>query len=163
MDAERIYFDHGRSGRNTQRPGLGKAIAACREGDTLVVTKLDRLARSVHDASGIARELQQRGVALQIGREVYNPDNPTGRLLFNVLAMIAEFEADLISARTREGMAIARKKGKLRGKQPKLSPRQQQHVRDMYASEEYTQADIAELMNVSDRTIHRILSAQRLN
>lgn len=80
------------------------------------MTKLDRLARSVHDASGIAQDLQQRGVALQIGREVYDPDNPTGRLLLNVLAMVAEFEADLISAHTREGMAIARKKGKLRGK-----------------------------------------------
>lgn len=127
------------------------------------MTKLNRLARSVHDASGIAWELQQRGVALQIGRDVYDPDNPTGRLVFNVLAMVAEFEADLISTRTREGMAIARKKGKPRGKQPKLSPRQQQHVRDMYVSGEYTQADIAELTNVSDRTIRRILSAQRIN
>lgn len=68
---------------------------ACRAGDTLVVTKLDRLARSVHDASGIAQDLQQCGVALQIGRDVYDPDNPTGRLLFNVLTMVAEFESDL--------------------------------------------------------------------
>ncbi|WP_367317156.1 recombinase family protein [Corynebacterium propinquum] len=95
VDAERIYFDHGRSGRNIERAGLGQVIVACRAGDTLVVTKLDRLARSVHDASGIAQDLQQCGVALQIGRDVYDPDNPTGRLLFNVLTMVAEFESDL--------------------------------------------------------------------
>lgn len=153
----RIYFDHGVSGRDKQRPGLKQAMAACRSGDTLVVTKLDRLARSVHDASEISEHLQAQGVALQIGSEVYDPTVPTGKLLFNVLAMVAEFEADLISARTREGMAIAKKKGKLRGKQPKLTSRQQQHVHQMYASGEYTQADIAELMNVSDRTIRRVL------
>ncbi|ARU46107.1 recombinase family protein [Corynebacterium silvaticum] len=67
VEAGRIYFDHGGSGRNTQCPGLGQAIAACRAGDTLVMTKLDLLASSVHDAFGIAPDLQQRGVALQIG------------------------------------------------------------------------------------------------
>ncbi|AWR15432.1 recombinase family protein [Corynebacterium diphtheriae] len=86
---------------------------------------------------------------------------PTGKLLFNVLAMVAEFEADLISARTREGMAIAKRKGKLKGKQPKLSPKQQLHVCTMYESGEYTQTEIAELMGVSDRTIRRVLTAQR--
>lgn len=161
VDASRIYFDHGISGRTKQRPGLNQALAACRTGDTLIVTKLDRLARSVHDASEISEFLQSQGISLQIGSEVYNPAVPTGKLLFNVLAMVAEFEADLISARTREGMAIAKRKGKLKGKQPKLSPKQQLHVCTMYESGEYTQTEIAELMGVSDRTIRRVLTAQR--
>jgi len=69
---------------------LREALAACREGDTLVVTKLDRLARSLPDARDIVDELTQRGVKLNIGGSVHDPTDPIGRLLFNVLAMIAE-------------------------------------------------------------------------
>ena len=85
----------------SRRPGLREALAACREGDTLVVTKLDRLARSLPDARAIADELTARRVRLSLGGSVYDPTDPVGRLLFNVLAMVAEFEADLISMRTR--------------------------------------------------------------
>jgi DNA invertase Pin-like site-specific DNA recombinase len=88
-----------------------------------VVTKLDRLARSLPDARDIAGELTETGVKLNIGGSVHDPDDPVGRLLFNVLAMIAEFESDLIRMRTREGMKVAKAKGRLRGKQPKLTPR----------------------------------------
>ena len=154
---ERIYVDHGLSGRSIDRPGLRQALAACRAGDSLVVTKLDRLARSVADAASIAQELEQTGVALQIGAETYDPHNPAGRLMFNIFAMIAEFEASLISARTREGMAIAKAKGKLRGKQPKLTLNQQLAVVEQYHSGTRTQREIAELFGVSDRTIRRVL------
>ena len=89
-----------------------------REGDTLVVPKLDRLARSVPDARAIADRLRERGVKLALGRALYDPGDPMGKMFFNILATFAEFEADLIRMRTREGMAIARARGKLRGKQP---------------------------------------------
>jgi DNA invertase Pin-like site-specific DNA recombinase len=92
-----------------------------RAGDILVVAKLDRLARSLPDARDIADELTQKGVALSLGGSVYDPTDPVGRLLFNVLGMVAEFESDLIRMRTREGMAVAKAKGRLRGKKPKLS------------------------------------------
>jgi DNA invertase Pin-like site-specific DNA recombinase len=118
VSRERIYFDHGLTGTNRERPGLREALAACCNGDTLVVTKLDRLARSVTDARAIAEELTCRHVRLSLGGAVYDPTAPVGRLLFNVLAMVAEFEADLISARTREGLKVARARGRLRGKQP---------------------------------------------
>ena len=157
VESERIYVDHGLSGRSIDRPGLRQALAACRAGDSLVVTKLDRLARSVADAANIAQELEQTGVALQIGSETYDPHSPAGRLMFNVFAMIAEFEASLISARTREGMAIAKAKGKLRGKQPKLTLNQQLAVVEQYHSGTRTQREIAELFGVSDRTIRRVL------
>ncbi len=71
-------------------------MAACREGDTLFVTKLDRLARSLPDARAIADELTARQVRLNLGGSVYDPNDAVGRLLFNVLAMVAEFESDLI-------------------------------------------------------------------
>ena len=102
-------------------------MAACRAGDTLVATKLDRLARSLPDARAIADELTARSVRLSLGGSVYDPTDAVGRLLFNVLAMVAEFEADLIRLRTREGMKVAKAKGHLRGKQSKLSRRQEAH------------------------------------
>ena len=157
VDDGRIYTDRGLSGRNRDRPGLGQAIAACRAGDTLVVAKLDRLARSVPDAAAIAAELASREVALSLGGTVYDPTDPVGKLTFTMLAMVAEFEADLISARTKEGMAIARAQGKLKGRQPKLTAAQQRHVRELAADGRHTQSDIAELFSVSRRTIGRIL------
>jgi DNA invertase Pin-like site-specific DNA recombinase len=88
----RIYVDHGLTGANRARPGLREALAACRAGDTLVVTKLDRLARSLKDARDIVEELTTAGVTLNMGGSVHDPHDPVGRLLFNVLGMIAEFE-----------------------------------------------------------------------
>jgi DNA invertase Pin-like site-specific DNA recombinase len=85
------------------RRGLREALAACRSGDTLVVTKLDRLARSLTDARDIVEELTEAGDKLNIGGSVHDPTDPVGRLLFNVLGMTAEFESDLIRMRTREG------------------------------------------------------------
>ena len=98
----RVYVDHGLTGTNRERPGLREALAACREGDTLLVTKLDRLARSLPDARAIADELTVRQVRLNLGGSVCDPTDPVGRLLFNVLAMVAEFESDLIRLRTRD-------------------------------------------------------------
>jgi DNA invertase Pin-like site-specific DNA recombinase len=98
--------------RRPGRPGLREALAACRAGDTLVVTKLDRLARSLPDARDIVEELTAAEVKLNIGGSVHDPNDPIGRLLFNVLAMIAEFEVDLARLRTREGMKVARAKGR---------------------------------------------------
>ena len=131
---DRIYTDHGLTGTTRARPGLDKALAAVRQGDTLVVPKLDRLARSVPDARAIAGQLRERGVKLALGRALYDPGDPMGKLFFNILATFAEFEADLIRMRTREGMTIARASRKLRGKQPKLSDRQQRELCRMHAT-----------------------------
>jgi DNA invertase Pin-like site-specific DNA recombinase len=105
--AERVYIDHGMSGTKRERPGLNQALAAVRAGDTLVVPKLDRLARSVPDARDIGDTLAQRGVTLSVGGRTYDPDDPMGKMFFNILATFAEFEVDLIRMRTREGMAVA--------------------------------------------------------
>ena len=86
VSAERIYVDHGLTGTHRDRPGLREALAACREGDTLVVTKLDRLARSLPDAREILDDLTRRTVKLSLGGSVHDPTDPVWRLLFNVLA-----------------------------------------------------------------------------
>lgn len=155
--SDRIYVDHGLTGANRERPGLREALAACRTGDTLVVTKLDRLARSVPDARAIAQELEVRRVKLNLGGSLHDPNDPVGRLLFNVLAMIAEFEADLIRMRTREGMAVARAKGRLRGKQPKLSARQEAALVKLHGSGEHTVSELGELFGVGRSTVYRAL------
>jgi DNA invertase Pin-like site-specific DNA recombinase len=154
---DRIYTDHGLTGTSRERPGLDQAIAAVRQGDTFVVPKLDRLARSVPDARAIADQLEAKGVKLALGASVYDPNDPLGKMFFNILATFAEFESDLIRMRTREGMAIARAKGKLRGKQPKLSHKQQKELHRMHATGEYSISDLAELFSVSRPTIYRTL------
>lgn len=154
---DRIYVDHGLTGRNRARPGLDQALAAVREGDTLVVAKLDRLARSVPDARDIADRLSARGVKLALGGAVYDPTDPMGRMFFNILATFAEFESDLIRMRTREGMAVARARGKLRGKKPKLSDRQARELRRMYDTGDYSVSDLAEVFSISRPTVYRTL------
>jgi DNA invertase Pin-like site-specific DNA recombinase len=158
---ERIYVDHGLTGTNRLRPGLDQALAAARSGDTLVVPKLDRLARSVPDARSIADALIARGVKLALGQSVYDPADPMGKMFFNILATFAEFEGDLIRLRTREGMAIAKAKGKLRGKMPKLSDKQQKELRRMHDTGEYSISDLAELFSVSRPTVYRTIGRQR--
>ena len=129
---DRIYTDHG--------------------------TTRARLARSVPDARAIADWLRERGVKLALGRALYDPGDPMGKLFFNILATFAEFEADLIRMRTREGIAIARARGKLRGKQPKLSDRQQRELCRRHATGEYSISDLAELCSVSRPTVYRTLN-----
>jgi len=139
---DRIYLDHGLTGTSRKRPGPDQALAAVREGDTLVVPKLDRLARSVPDARGIGDDLAARGIRLSLGGQVYDPADPMGKMFFNILATF---------------MAVARAKGRLRGRQPKLSAKQQAELRRMHASGDYSIADLAELFTVSRPTVYRTL------
>ncbi|NES13631.1 MULTISPECIES: recombinase family protein [Micromonospora] len=161
VPAERIYLDRTYSGTTRDRPGLDQALAAVRTGDTLVVPKLDRLARSVPDARQIGDSLAARSIRLQLGTMVYDPTDPMGKMFFNILATFAEFEVDLLRMRTREGMAIARAKGKLKGRAPKLSAARQAHLLKLYAAGEHTVAELAELFEVSRQTVYRVLERTR--
>jgi DNA invertase Pin-like site-specific DNA recombinase len=148
---------HGLTGTNRARPGLDQALAAVRSGDTLVVPKLDRLARSVPDARDIGDTLVARGVKLSLGGSIYDPADPMSKMFFNMLAVFAEFEVDLLKTRTREGMAIAKSRGRLKGKQPKLTTRQQTELVRMHASGEYTIAELMEVFSVGRATVYRVL------
>jgi DNA invertase Pin-like site-specific DNA recombinase len=132
-----------------------------RAGDTLVTPKLDRLARSVPDAREIGDSLAARGIRLQLGTMIYEPTDPMGKMFFNILATFAEFEVDLLRMRTREGMAIAKAKGKLKGRAPKLSPARQAHLLKLHAAEEHTIAELAELFEVSRPTVYRVRDRHR--
>ena len=156
VEEAHLYTDAGYTGTNRDRPGLREALAAAsRPGDELVVAKLDRLARSVPDARDIVKGLTEKGVKLRIGESLHDPEDPTGRLLFNALAMVAEFEADLIRARTREGMAVAKAKGRLKGKAPKLPPGQEKRLVALFHGGEHTVGELAEDFGVSRATVYR--------
>ena len=100
-------------------------------------------------------ELTRKGVALNLGASVYDPHDPVGKLLFNVLGMVAEFEADLIRARTREGMAVGKAKGRLRGKQPKLSKAQEAHLVSLHKGGVHHDRDCR---TIRHRSIHGLPS-----
>ena len=157
----RIYLDHGLTGTNRDRPELGKALAAVRSGDTLVTPKLDRLARSVRDFQDIADDLTARGVKLSLGGTIYDPADPMGKMFFAILAIFAEFEVDLLRMRTREGMAIARAKGHLRGKPPKLSATRQAHLLTLHRAGGHNITELAELFDVSRPTVYRTIARAR--
>lgn len=159
---DRIYVDQGLSGKNRERPGLREALAAVHAGDTLLVTKLDRLARSVPDARAIADELVDRRVSLSLGGMVHDPTDPVGRLLFNALAMVAEFERDLLSQRTREGLVIARQRGRLKGRSPKLKPPQETHLVKLYDAGDHTITELTELFGISRATVFRAVQRARV-
>ena len=123
--------------------------------------KLDRLARSVPDARAIADEITAKGAKLALGSSVYDSADPMGRMFFNILATFAEFESDLIRMRTREGLAMARARGKLRGKQPKLSSKQQKELSRMHGTGDYSISDLADVFRVSRATIYRTIDRQK--
>mgnify|MGYP001029976590 CR=1 FL=1 len=157
VDRDRVYTDK-RTGRSMKdRPGLAQAIAALRPSDVLVVTKLDRLARSVPDARDLVSQVYDKGAALQLGPSLHDPEDPVGKFLLNALAMVAEFEADLNRQRTMEGLAIAREQGRLRGKPPKLNERRTAKLRQEYEAGTATVAQLAEDYGVARATVYRTI------
>ena len=116
------------------------------------------LARSLPDARAIAEDLTKPKVRLSLGASVYDPTDPVGRLLFNVLAMVAESEADLVRSRTREGMRVAKAKGHRRGKPPKPNPRQEAHLVEPLRSGEYSTAELGDLFGVARSTVYRAVA-----
>lgn len=154
---ERIYLDRGFTGKNTNRPGLTLALGVLREGDTLVVTKLDRLARSVVDAHDIAQRVTSKGARLSFNGSTYDPADPVTKMVFGMLAVVAEFERDLISMRTREGLVTARLKGNLNGRPPKLTPVQERALVAMVAADTHTLTEVAAIFGVGRSTVGRAL------
>src|SRR5260370_29607490 len=93
IDADRIYIDEGLTGTKRERPGLDQALAACRSGDVFTVTKLDRAFRSVPDANEVIQGLAARGVKFGLGGSIYDWNDPFGRMLLQLLAVLPDFEA----------------------------------------------------------------------
>jgi DNA invertase Pin-like site-specific DNA recombinase len=154
---EEIFIDKA-SGKLARRPELDKALlTAKRAGDQLVITKLDRLGRSLEHLLELSRLLQDRKVDLVVLDQGIDTSTPLGRMFFQILGSIAEFEHALMSERTRDGLAAARARGRTGGQKPKLGPRQAAIARQMYEAGELTVAQIAAEFGVTRPTIYRHL------
>jgi DNA invertase Pin-like site-specific DNA recombinase len=159
---DHIYIDKA-SGKLARRDELDKALLVLREGDQLAITKLDRLGRSLAHLIALSAELQQRGVDLVVLDQGIDTSTAVGRMFFQILGAIAEFEHALMSERTMDGLAAARARGRTGGQKPKLRPRQVELARQMYdetaadGGHRYTVADIAAEFGVSRPTIYRYL------
>jgi DNA invertase Pin-like site-specific DNA recombinase len=129
---ERIWADVA-SGRLARRPEWDACLDHLRAGDELVVTRLSRMARSVRHLTGIAALLAERGIDLVVLKQGIDTATVAGRFTFHVLAAMDEMLADLISEGTKEGLASARARGRAGGRKPKLSARQAEVARSMYA------------------------------
>ena len=154
---EKSFSDHP-SGTLARRPALDEALSYLRAGDTLVVTKLDRLGRSVRNLKQIADDLQTRQVGLRTVSQGIDTTTPGGRLFFHMLAAIAEFEHNLIVERTHDGLAAARARDRKGGPQFKLTPNRIAQARAMYDGGQHTVQEIADTFGVSRPTVYRHLT-----
>lgn len=155
VDEDRIYSDVGFTGKNAQREGLRQALAAVRDGDTLVVPKMDRLARNVEDTLQIVRDLTERGVIFQMGHTVYDPHDPWSKLFLTFLAAIAEAEGGWISLRTQEGMARPSVRKKLKGRQPAIPPETDAAIAKALDEGDQSAAEIARVFRISRSGVYR--------
>ncbi len=153
---EKVFVDLA-SGTLAKRPALEQALGYLRAGDTLVVTKLDRLGRSVRNLKQIADDLQARHVGLRALSQGIDTTTPGGRLFFHMLAAIAEFEHDLIVERTHDGLAAARARGRNGGPKFKMTSTRIAQARAMYDDGKHTVQQIADTFGVSRPTIYRHL------
>lgn len=139
-----------------KRPQLDAALEWVREGDILIVTKLDRLARSVADMVAITEALKKKGVALRILAMNLDTSTPTGKLMVNLLGSIAEFERELMLERQREGIAKAKAEGKYVGRQPTARRKAQDVLR--LRAEGKSANDIKTALGISRASVFRILA-----
>lgn len=154
---ERIYEDHA-SGASTERPGWAQASDVLREGDTLVVWRLDRLGRSLKHLIDTINELDNRGVGFKSLTESIDTTTPGGRLVFHIFGALAEFERELIRERTRAGLAAARARGLKGGRPKKLTARQIASAQRLLEDRSHTVTEVAEVFGVARSTLYRALS-----
>jgi DNA invertase Pin-like site-specific DNA recombinase len=151
-----VFVDHA-SGKLDQRPELTKALDHLRDGDVLVVWKLDRLGRNLKHLIETVCSLEERGVAFQSLTEGIDTGTPSGRLLFHLLGSLAAFERDLIRERTKAGLEAARARGRKGGRPPVMTAEKLAAARRLYEGGDQTVAEIARSLSVSRSTLYRAL------
>ncbi|CAG9612406.1 DNA-invertase hin [Bacillus rhizoplanae] len=139
---DKIFTDV-KTGKTAEREGLAALLDQLREGDTLVITELTRLGRSMKDLVNIAEDLNEMGVVLVSLKENIDMNTATGRAMFGMLAVMAQLEREWISERTKSGLQSARARGK-NGGRPKTDEKKLEAAYDLYKTEKYTVAEILE-------------------
>jgi DNA invertase Pin-like site-specific DNA recombinase len=155
--AEQIYSDIGSGKKGAPRPEWDQLQRSLRKGDVLVVTELSRLGRNTSQLSALADDLEERGVALRILNLGVDTGTPAGKLVYRMIAAVAEMERDLLIERTNSGLAAARARGRKGGRQRTFTPAQEKRAQDLYDKRELTVDEIAKAMGVSRGTLYRYL------
>ena len=154
---EKLFTDTA-SGALDSRKGLLEAIEFARKGDIIVVWKLDRLGRSLKHLIETVNSLHSRGIGFASVQEQIDTTTPGGKLVFHVFGALAEFERELIRERTTAGLKAARARGKLGGRPKKLSPKQIEMARKLYADTTVSIKEICETLQISRATLYRVCS-----
>ena len=151
-------FDDKISGSRAERPGLTKALELLREGDTLVVWKLDRLGRSVKNLVDLISELHRQGVQFKSLTDAIDTGTPSGRFFFHVMASLAEMERELTVERTRAGLELARQLGRKGGRKRQMTDSKIESAKKLLASG-IPPRDVAKNLGVSVPTLYRWIPA----
>ncbi len=154
---ERIFREKASGGR-WDRPELNRLLDQLRQGDVLVVWKLDRLSRSLRDVLTLMERLGETGAGFRSLTEAIDTTTPAGRMMMQMVGAFAEFERAMLRERTKAGLDAARAEGRIGGRLPKLSAQQQAEIRKMITRGDKTAADAARLFKVHPATVSRLLA-----
>lgn len=146
------------SGAKASRPKLDLVMQLLREGDTLKITRLDRLGRSMLHLVNLGADLRSRGIELHVIEQGIDTRTVEGRAMFGMLAVLAELQRELILANTMDGLAAARARGRVGGRKPKLTPQQAELAQRLYDERERTVQQIADLFGVRRSTVYGYLN-----
>jgi len=150
-------FQDQSSGAVAQRPGLDEALAYMREGDVLVVWRLDRLGRSLKHLIEMVTELEEKGVGFQSLQEAIDTTTSGGKLIFHIFGALAEFERNLIRERTQAGLKAARARGRLGGRPKALDDKKTTLLYQLYDEKKHSIQEICHLMGISKSTLYAYL------
>jgi DNA invertase Pin-like site-specific DNA recombinase len=153
----RIFTDHI-SGTKARRPGLEEALSHLRSGDTLVVWRLDRLGRSLRHLIDTVTDLQEKGIEFKSLTEAIDTTTSGGKLVFHIFGALAEFEREIIRERTQAGLRAARARGRNGGRRKKLTQKQVEMARSLYASKTHTVEEICKTLGIGRTTFYRYVT-----
>ena len=163
--AKEIFEDKGVSGNAVIKPALQECLAFAREGDELIVWRLDRLSRSLKELIAITEALGERQLGFRSLHEQIETVSPAGKLFFHIVGALAEFEREIIRERTRAGMTAARRAGKQLGRPPKVSEDQWERAKELMADDpkKWSPSAVGELLGISRQAVHKRLAKEANN
>lgn len=154
-------FEDKRSGAGIERPGLKALLDSLREGDVVIVWRLDRLGRSLRDLLALAEQFEDEGVGLSSIKDKIDTTTSGGRLIFQVFGALSEFERNLIKERTQAGLAAAKARGRTGGRPKSLDSQQRKLLVKLYNSKQHSISEICTLMKITKPTLYNYLEAER--
>lgn len=164
IGCEKIFSDVV-SGVKKERPEFSKMMATLREGDTIIIWKLDRLGRSLHELVKLVNELNEKGIGLKSLNDPFDTTTAQGRLIFNIFASLAEFERELIRERTQAGLTAARTRGRVGGRKPGLNPEAEKTAiaaETLYKERSLTVSEICTKLGIARSTFYAYLKRRNV-